>query len=370
MSAFPGGLQSRRALLAGGLGGLAALVVQAFTRPLPVAAADVVLGATNTTTTRTTIVNTAGAAFRGQGTSTGLDGRATSTTGTGVLGFSDQPAGFAVRALNNATSANAYGLFARTASPVGHAVHGLNTATSDQAVGVYGESGGASGVGVYGYVPTNVVGHGGYGVLGRTESPVSAGVKGISKGVGVVGQGGEQMGVWGFSDQSFGVLGDGFGPSPAGVVGRSAAGTGVAGTSGVGSMTFPETTGVFGRAGGVASTGVMGVSSDGIALRGETADGTALKVEATGAGRALEADGPVKFSTSGVGTIASGTANKQVTPGVDLGPQSKLIVTLNGNPGTGITLWRAVINGSTDTFTVFLTGPAAADTRFCWFVLS
>lgn len=96
----------------------------------------------------------------------------------------------------------------------------------------------------------------------------------------------------------------------------------------------------------------------------------ALKGEATGTGRALEATGPVKFSTSGVDLIASGTANKVVTPGVDLGPQSKVLITLNGNPGAGVTLHRVLINGTTDTFTVFLTEPAAADTRFCWFVLS
>src|SRR5829696_8951788 len=51
-------VRARRALLAGALGGVAALIAQAVGRPSPVLGADVVLGGTNTTTAKTTIQNT------------------------------------------------------------------------------------------------------------------------------------------------------------------------------------------------------------------------------------------------------------------------------------------------------------------------
>src|SRR5215204_4849795 len=58
MSVDAGNVRTRRALLAGAAGGVAALIAQAIGRPSPVLGADVVLGGTNTTTAKTTIQNT------------------------------------------------------------------------------------------------------------------------------------------------------------------------------------------------------------------------------------------------------------------------------------------------------------------------
>ena len=58
MSVDAGNVRTRRALLAGAVGGVAALIAQAIGRPSPVLGADVVLGGTNTTAAKTTIQNT------------------------------------------------------------------------------------------------------------------------------------------------------------------------------------------------------------------------------------------------------------------------------------------------------------------------
>jgi hypothetical protein len=391
------GIQSRRALLGGGLGALAALVVQALTRPLPVAAADVVLGGQNTTNGITRITNTAGTGFRGTGTSVGVDGRASNSTGLGVYGVvsgvsgegvrgtnsassgdavgvsgrSSSPDGKGVEGLNFATTGDAAGVHGRSASGAGFAVFGLNTATSNPAIGVYGESRATAGVGVRGYVPANVVGSGGYGVLGETESPVSVGVAGRSPGIGMLADGDTQTGIWAMSDHGHAVLAQARAALKAGVVAHSTLGTGVAGYSGASTYDQPNDIGVLGQCNrNATSMGVLGKSTIGTAVRGETDSGVAVKAEATGTGRALETVGPVRFSSAGLDIIATGTNAKQVTPGVDLNSQSKVLVTLNGNPGTGISMHRVGINGTTDQFTVFLTGNATADAKFSWFVIS
>ncbi|HEV8554891.1 MAG TPA: hypothetical protein VGR06_00650 [Actinophytocola sp.] len=358
MLAFSDGLQSRRALLGGGLGALAALVVQALTRPLPVAAADVVLGTTNTATTRTAIINSAagGTGFLGQGAARGVEGRISGTSGFAVVGTTSQGNATAVRASNSATTGNAYGVFATTSSTSGHAIRAVASATTGVAIAVDAETNAPDAVAVQG-----TAGGTGTGVVGQSQ--FGDGVIGSSgaAGVGVRGRG--QFGIGVFGETGF--------SGKAGILGEAASGTGVAGYSGSVGQDPPVATGVYGQADqGAASVGVMGRSPTGTALDGETADGVALKAVATGTGRALQASGPVTFSTSGVGTIPSGFAQKQITPGVDLGPQSKVLITLNGNPGAGITLHRVLINGTTDIFTVFLTGPATVDTRFCWFVIS
>lgn len=82
MSLDIGTTHTRRALLAGGLGGIAAVVASAAGRPSPALAGsdgDVVLGATNSSSDTTTIEMT-GSAFPTL--------YATSTSGHGIRGYS------------------------------------------------------------------------------------------------------------------------------------------------------------------------------------------------------------------------------------------------------------------------------------------
>lgn len=158
------GLRSRRALLAGTLGGLAALAAQALGRPAPTHAthADVHLGTNNNATSLTTITNTAGGqAFKGVVTSsTAL--AATATTGTGVNGYAT--AGI--------------GIFGASGSVAHAAVYGVSNGNS---TGLRGVSGGLPGfesapkTGVHGYAVQDA---GARGVTGQTT--VGRGVNGIA----------------------------------------------------------------------------------------------------------------------------------------------------------------------------------------------
>ena len=85
---------------------------------------------------------------------------------------------------------------------------------------------------------------------------------------------------------------------------------------------------------------------------------------------ALQASGAVKFSSSGLGTIARGTRSKLVYPGLDLTATSKIFVTLQGSPGGTTSLQRVQINTTLNRFMPVLTANATADTRFAWFVIS
>lgn len=156
--------RSRRALLLGAAGGLAALAAQALGRPTPVRAThgDVHLGGTNQTTTMTVIQNIAesgsGLLVTGRGNAGG--------TGWGIQGSSDRGAGLDGR------------------SGYGPGVIGR----SSQGTGVAGES--FDGYGVHGHSNET------YGVYG--ESPSNYAVVGLSS---------SSAGVAGFSESSFGVVG-------------------------------------------------------------------------------------------------------------------------------------------------------------------
>jgi hypothetical protein len=327
MPALTDGFQSRRALLGGGLGALAALVVQAMTRPLPVAAADVVLGGTNTTNHVTTIVNTSGTGLKGQGTAVGVYGE---TEGEG----------------------GAIGVEGHALASTGGTMGVRGTSDSVTGVGVKGVAMGEGGVGVEGF-------GGRAAVQGITDFPHGSAVRGQAR---LANPGADANGVVGFAA----------GPLGVGVRGLGTNGTGVAGFAGLVGDTLPAPadTGVYGQSTRADGFGVMGRNADGTAIDGETIDGIAIKIAATGNGTALEAMGPVKFSSAGLDTIATGTNAKQVAPGVDLNSQSKVLVTLNGNPGAGISVQRVGINGTTNQFTVFLTANATADAKFSWFVIS
>ena len=199
------------------------------------------------------------------------------------------------------------------------------------------------GAGVYGFAgdgvpppPTSnvgVYGRGGHGVFG--ESDFGSGLVGVSRsGIGIEGQtdAGDQAAIRGFARQLSAT------PGGAGVVGYS-------GTIG-GIPAAPPGTGVA----GIAESGT------GVLAKATAPDGTALDVQ-----------GPVRFSSSGRGTIAALTRGAVVAPAMDLTPTTKIHVTLVSDPGRRV-LRYVGIDPDADTFDVQLTGTVRTDVAFVWFI--
>jgi hypothetical protein len=212
--------QSRRALLAGALGGLAAAVATAIGRPGSANAATgstMIIGseANDAGTANTQLLtNSSVVAFKllQNGPGTALMGYATPATGPtrGVYGRSDSPNGYGVQARNmgaNGTGAAVQGIGGNNIGVVG-------TTTYINTPGVYGS----------GYFGVDGMGH--IGVRGRTISPgygvwgeasgagasdarAVAGIASGAAGVGVEGRHeGAGLGVWGFSNTGIGVQGE------------------------------------------------------------------------------------------------------------------------------------------------------------------
>jgi len=256
MGLDPAALQTRRSLLAGGVGALAVGVASELARPGRVLAQDepIVVGGTYAdATSPTSITNSAN----------GSDVlSATSTTGSAVVG----------------TSASGDGV--RGTSATGPAVHGLTT----YAQGVLGEATDGTGVG------GNSVGIG-VGVIGSSgRAHLLADV--VRTGVcGYANQTVDAMGVWGMSNIGVGVSG------------TSASGDGVRGTSVTG-------TAVHGAA--TTTSGVLGEATTGNGVYAKATTGTALRVEgkircnAASAGRVaiLKGKASAKVTLTGVTTTS------------------------------------------------------------------
>jgi hypothetical protein len=216
---------SRRALLAGALGGIGAIVASAVGRVSPVRAegeAMVVGGDYNDATSATILGNPTNSAtvFLAQSTANGIGvyGFSNSYIGTkgesgsslGVLGVSTSSTGVA----GSSTSGN--GIIGVSGSQAG--VKGLSTSnfgvygTTTSGIGVRGES--SSGTGIYGYTQsadnpalrTRNVGNGTgvIGVSGDVEplAPTHTGVYGYAQ------QDSSSIGVWGVSANGHGVHGE------------------------------------------------------------------------------------------------------------------------------------------------------------------
>jgi hypothetical protein len=123
---------SRRALLAGALGGLGALAAGAIGRASPARAANggpVVLGQLNTATLSTSIDTTTGSALHGESSAIGAD---------------------AIHGFASATTGGSWGVRGSSASSQGSGVVGQAAAASGLTYGVQGTSNSPSGAGVYG----------------------------------------------------------------------------------------------------------------------------------------------------------------------------------------------------------------------------
>ena len=191
--------RSRRAVLAGALGGLAAAVAGSLGRPGPAAAAaggTMIIGseANNAGSANTQLLtNSSVVAFKllQNGPGTALMGYVTPATGAtrGVYGRSDSPNGYGIQARNGgvegtgaavqAIGVNNDGIDASTDNASRYAVKAVNNGAGGLAI----YASGGSGVGVHGTSSTNI-GVGGY-------SDGSRGVSGVSStGFGVYGESG------------------------------------------------------------------------------------------------------------------------------------------------------------------------------------
>ena len=226
--------RSRRALLAGALGGVAAAAATMLGRPAPALAAagdPLVIGseANNAGSANTQLLtNSDVVAFKllQNGPGTALMGYATPASGAtrGVYGRSDSPNGYGVQARNagaagtgaaiQAIGVNNHGIDASADNDTKSAVRGIHSASG---AAIYGFA--ASGAGVYGQSTSE------NGVFGLSSS--GRGVYGYSNfGTGVHGRSSSGSGMRGESDSSgYGVVGGSF--SGIGVFGSSTNGVGV-----------------------------------------------------------------------------------------------------------------------------------------------
>jgi hypothetical protein len=292
---------SRRALLAGALGGLGALVASAIGRASPARAGvdgDVILGFSNIETGTTAITNSTNGlpAFEAEGTAGGTGVHGISNSNKGVWGESNSSYGV----LGGSTSS--YGVYGSNASGSKAAIVGNSVYDS---TGVLGFSGGVTPpaskekTGVYGYAVQDAASKGvwgdstsGTGVNGVSTS--GTGVNGVStsgsgvygtsgSGVGVEGVSSDVVGVYGHSTSGYGVQGGsgtslgvyGASSSSAGVKGYSTAAAGVFGVSGSGPGSIPNVTGVYGYALGTTARGVIGETNTGHGVHGIATTGFA-----------------------------------------------------------------------------------------------
>lgn len=314
---------SRRALLAGALGGLGVWAASAVGRAKPVRAESepmVVGGDYDTATTATTLTNQANNAtvFLSQSLASGV----------GLWGYS------------------ASGIAIRATTPSGTGVDSSST----------------SGVGVRGISGSNIA------VQGQSTSQM--GVSGTSSShIGVGGQSVDGHGLNGFSSNSIGLVAQSnSADQPAAFCRSIAGGTGLFGESGgSGILSAPLKTGVYGVVGSAAdSQGVWGVAPEGRGVRGETTSGVGL-LGIAASGFALQTAGRTKLSTSGVATIPAGSTGVTISPGVNVTGGSFVLLTPKANIGSRA-LWFTT-NATADSFTIRMSSQRSSNTRVAWLLL-
>jgi hypothetical protein len=358
--------RSRRALLATAAGGVAVAVAGNLARPQSVAGdtgGNFILGQANSADALTSLTRTTdGVAFSASG-GNGVFGIAPpgfGAAGAGVVGQSDPGVGVSggsntnTGVIGSSTSGNGVS----GTSTTGFGVNGQSR-TNNKA-GLRGESFGGTGVVGFSFPGAGAP-------IPSFACPENTGVHGIAvvdaDSRGVNGQSTSGRGVNGIATSGTGVYGTG--TSGEGVRGVSTGSNGTAGTtaSGIASGVYGENTGggfgTYGRSNTGAGVGIFGESTTGTGVKGHSLSGVAL-----------EAEGRVKFSTSGLASVAVGTKSKQVTPGTDLTAASLILCTLESNQA-GLAIQRVTKNVTTDVFTVFLSANVLAGkyARVAWFVI-
>ena len=232
-------------------------------------------------------------------------------------------------------------------------------------------------------------------VRARASGPGAIGLEGISaKGSGVHGLSRDANGVQGESVFGTGVSGHSIEPGSTAVSGDSTDGVGVQGGShgGVGVQGNSELN-VAVRGGNISETepaiqgwaqngqtGVMGRSTsfdefDEIASpRNVGVFGVADKPGDRGVlarsreGRALQANGRVRFSTTGVATIPAGTSEVTVTPPFRVVASAKVLATVQGDSAGAAAVRAVAVDPVSDAFTLHMTEPVPVSTPVAWFL--
>jgi hypothetical protein len=319
--------RTRRAILMGTLGGVAASVAATLARASRVDADNgntVLIGNTYTATRITTIDATGSQALR-----------ATSKDRIGA----------------SALSGSSYGFHGESDSRSG--VRGSSRAIDRPAI--LGDSTGDS-TGVLGYSGSN-----GAAMMGMAKTGVYGYAVQDSDARGVIGESTVGRGVFGLATSGTGVFGVATGGD--GVHGESSGSNGVSGStsSGIASGVFGQNTssgyGIAGTCHG--GVGVSGFSNNGIAVAARSDSGVAL-----------QAQGKVTFSTSGLAAIVVGSRSKSVRTGSDLVASSRILCTLESNQ-PGLSIQHLTKDTTADTFTVSLSA-AVLDGKYAkvaWFVI-
>lgn len=309
--------RSRRALLAAVGGGLAALAAQAIGRPLSARGANfdaVTAGTTTTSSLPTKLLSSTGLhAFWAESTGGGMGLLGSGLIGT--RGYSDTAGGTGVNGQLDSTD--------------GKAVHGYATASSGTTYGVYGRSSSTAGYGVSGLA--SATSGTTYGVYGRSNSSGGSGVYGYN-----------------YSPTGFGM----------GVQARTESTRGSA-VWGFAASSSGDSSGVWGEA----------ASPDGHGVHGKALSGVGGYFYAT-SGIALQADGRVLFKTAGLATVGAGNKSVMVNPGVEIDANTKILATLQGNAGAGVTVERILRDTAANNFTIRLTANASSAVKVAWFLLS
>ena len=347
--------RSRRALLAGMLGGLGAWAAASVGRADPVAAIDgstVVVGGEYGGSS-VTAINVAGDsdAIRGSSEGGGSGLRGLSSTGFGVFGSSQSGHGVAGQSSSGA------GVRGQSASGTG--VDGRTTSASMADPGVYGE-----GVAGYGVWATSASNNGVYGHTGGANGEVggvygsATSATGPTKGVLGVINSPDGIGVEGYANIASG--------APAGVYGLAKSPTGV-GTVGHNLAATGDSIGVRGSTASPTGQGVVGLATGGQGVRGQATNGAGLYGTAT-TGYALRTNGRVRVEkVSGVATIGAGKTSVTITPGVDVTTTSFVLLTPRTNIGTRA-LW-VTTDATADRFTIRLSLSRTSSTQVAWLLL-
>ena len=286
--------RSRRAVLAGALGGVAAAAASSLIRPSSVDATDhspLVVGEPNTATLQTTLNSSAGSGttFLATATGTGTAVSGTGNAGRGVTGITQT--GVAVRAAAfgsgsgvQASSTTGTGLLTTSTSGVA-----LRASSGAQAADISSSSTGAPSL-----VSKSTGGTIGVVGLGANFAPAA-----YPDGVGVLGDNPDisGVGVWGRSSSGTGLLGD------------SDSGYGLEGYGAVGVYASGGSVGVLGDVDN--ATGVQGWS--GIAVAPDSGVNVGVWAGAENGRTALQTQGVVRMNRSGKTTIAVGTLSKKIT---------------------------------------------------------
>jgi hypothetical protein len=287
-----------------------------------------------------------------------------------LLGQANDYTGFMTQVVNHSENVAALGVYAggsglglEADSLTGIGLKGTNASSTKPAL--VGWS--TTNTGVQGFVgqilPTTPASTGVYGYAAQDgnargvtgETTAGRGVNGLATtGVGACGTSTDGDGVQGFSTNGAGVF--------------------AASTSGNGITAFAGASGTYGVFGGNSGGGVgtYGYShaTTGVGVFGESIAGTALKA-VTVSGTAFEAQGRVKFSSSGLtGPLGVGKKSKIITPGVSIEATSAVLCTLESNQST-LSIRRVTKSITNQNFTVFLSGPVASGktAKIAWFVI-